>query len=68
MVIEAIDKIGGLVLRELPFDRRGWQLVFEKDEHLQSTECRTNQKPTHAEEDSKRVEVSQPGRAFWRRR
>lgn len=68
MVIGAVDKLGVLVFRELPLNRRGWQLVFKKDEHLQSTEYRTNQKPIHAKEDSKRVEVSQPGRAFCRKR
>ena len=50
-----------------PTSRRGWELIFEKDNHLQSTKYRTNQEPICTVEGSKRVEDGQPGRAFWRR-
>ena len=68
VVTSAVDKMMALSSESSPSGKRGWQLIFEKDERLQRLKYRTNQEPIHAMEDSERVEDGQSGRAFWRRR
>lgn len=64
MAIGAVDRMTALSSEGSPSSRGGRQLIFKKDEHLQSIEYRTKNLYTLWKES---VEDSQPGRAFWRR-